>query len=151
LDEGKQELRRRPAASIGRAEPWNPVICYGEQRIADSAHKSSQPDHPTMFDWYNIRLDGILASRLQSSVFNHAGDTLNDLPRPWPRSIGDTQCDIGFYHILSGVTKILTGHHDAITRIGYSPDNSLVVSACWDRTFRVWEAKTGEQRFQMGG
>lgn len=29
--------------------------------------------------------------------------------------------------------------------IGFSPDDSLVVSACWDGTFQVWRAGTGER------
>ena len=96
----------------------------------------------------NVKLDGRLASRFQSSIFNHAGDTLIYLPGPRPRSNGDAQWDIGLYDIPSGITKTLTGHRDAIVWIGFSSNDSLVASAGWDGTFRVWDAETGEQRFK---
>ena len=96
----------------------------------------------------NVKLEGRLASSFQAPLFNHAGDTLLYLPGPRPSSNGDEKWDIGLHHILSGTTKTLTGHRDAITWIGFSPDDTLVVSACWDGSFRVWDAKTGEEKFK---
>jgi WD40 repeat protein len=94
----------------------------------------------------NVKLEGRLCSSFQAPLFNHAGDTLIYLPGPRPRSNGDDRWDIGLYHMPSGTTKTLTGHRDAIMWIGFSPDDSLVVSACWDGSFRVWDAGTGEQK-----
>lgn len=96
----------------------------------------------------NVKLEGQLTLTFQAPLFNHAGDTLIYLPGPGPESVGDDKRDIGLYHIPSGITKTLTGHRDAIMWIGFSPDDSLVVSACWDGSFRVWDAETGEEKFK---
>lgn len=93
-----------------------------------------------------VKIDGTLASSAQAPPFNHAGDTLIYLPGSQSRSNGDSRRDIMLYNIQSGITQILTGHRDAIRWIGFSPDDSLVASASFDETFRVWDAHTGEQK-----
>lgn len=91
------------------------------------------------------RLSGRLCTSFQSPVFNNAGTAFTVLPARSPPSNGDAQWDIGVHDLGSGRETILTGHRDSIMWIGFSPDDSLIVSACWDGTFRVWRADTGEQ------
>lgn len=91
------------------------------------------------------RLSGHLCTSFQSPVFNNAGTAFTMLPARSPPSNGDARWDIRVQHLVSGRKTILTGHRDSIMWIGFSPDDSLIVSACWDGTFRVWRADTGEQ------
>jgi WD40 repeat protein len=91
------------------------------------------------------RLSGRLSTSFQSPIFNNAGTALTILPAYSPPSNGDAQWDIRVHDLVSGRETILTGHRDSIMWIGFSPDDSLIVSACWDGTFRVWRADTGEQ------
>ena len=37
----------------------------------------------------------------------------------------------------------LAGHSDIVRRGAFSPDGSRIVTASWDRTARIWDAKTG--------
>lgn len=94
------------------------------------------------------RLNGRLATHFQSSAFSNDGRTLIYLPGPSPRSNGDATWDIYLHSLDSGNNITLSGHRDAIMWIGFSPDDALVGSACWDGTFRMWDAATGEQRWK---
>jgi hypothetical protein len=46
--------------------------------------------------------------------------------------------------------KVLTGHTDMILSAAFSPDGTLVASASWDQTFRIWSAETGECLHEIG-
>jgi WD40 repeat protein len=92
-----------------------------------------------------VRIDGRVCTSFGSRVYNNAGSVLIYLPGSRPRSNGDDQWDINLYNIASTSIITLTGHRDAIMWVGFSPDDSLVVSASWDGTFRAWQAATGEQ------
>ena len=40
---------------------------------------------------------------------------------------------------------VLRGHEHCVMDASFSPDNSLVVTASWDETSRIWDAQTGRQ------
>ena len=46
--------------------------------------------------------------------------------------------------------KVLKGHTDMILSAAFSPDGTLVASASWDQTFRIWSAETGECLHEIG-
>eukprot|EP01035_Chromulina_nebulosa_P010362 gene10362-13931_t len=39
----------------------------------------------------------------------------------------------------------LKGHVEDIEVITYSPDGKFIASGGWDRTIRIWDAKTGAE------
>ena len=51
-------------------------------------------------------------------------------------------------HILEQIeipcAKTLTGHARPITSVAFSPDGTKIVTGSWDKTAKVWNAKTGE-------
>jgi WD40 repeat protein len=38
---------------------------------------------------------------------------------------------------------LLTGHDDGVEKAAFSPDGKLVVTASWDKTAKIWDARTG--------
>ncbi|KAJ9116508.1 hypothetical protein QFC24_006741 [Naganishia onofrii] len=90
------------------------------------------------------RLNGRLNTSFQSPLFNNSGNHLIYLPGSRPMANGDDTWDISLFSLQDGTPTILPGHRDAIMWIGFSPDDSLVASAGWDGTFRVYRATTGE-------
>ena len=90
------------------------------------------------------KLKGQLCSSFQSSLFNHAGTVLVVLrgkPRP---GFGGGRCDVALHNLETDRVVTLTGHRDSIMWVSFTPDDRLVISASFDRTFKAWESGTGE-------
>jgi hypothetical protein len=49
------------------------------------------------------------------------------------------------------VLLVLKGHTDAISSASFSPDGSRIVTASYDRTARVWDARTGAEVLSLKG
>ena len=45
---------------------------------------------------------------------------------------------------LRGPLKIFEGHTDYINRLCFNPTGTLLFSASWDNTMKVWEPHTGD-------
>ena len=47
-------------------------------------------------------------------------------------------------------TRTLDGHMDAVTRLAFHPNNSILVSAAEDKTIRFWNLRTGKEIHKIG-
>lgn len=96
----------------------------------------------------NVKINGRLPGNFQSNVFSPSGRYMMYLPGQRPPSNGDEAWDINIYD-MEKKRDVLTliGHRDAIMWLGYSPDETLVGTVCWDKTMRIWDAGTGEVKY----
>lgn len=93
----------------------------------------------------NRRITGRLAVSFDSQVFNSSGTSMAFLPGSRPRSNGDDQWDICIYDTRTHSVRLtLSAHRDAITWVGFSPDDNFFASVSWDRTFRIWDHGSGK-------
>jgi WD40 repeat protein len=97
----------------------------------------------------SYRLVGQLPTSFQSPLFSNKGDIFIYIPGPRAQSNGDDTWNIALYTLTNMTTKTLVGHRDAIMWIGFSPDDSLVASAGWDGTFKIWDASTAQEKWSF--
>ena len=50
-----------------------------------------------------------------------------------------------------GILRVLTGHGHGVSQCGFSPDGALLATASHDRTVRLWDVATGQQRKTLTG
>ena len=90
------------------------------------------------------KLHGRLVDRFRGRSFNRDGSRMIYLPgeRPWSNRVDDW--DICIWDIVRKETTLtLHGHTDAIMWIGFSPDDNVIGSVSWDKTFRIWSSADG--------
>jgi WD40 repeat protein len=96
----------------------------------------------------NLKLYGRLQGSFQSNVFSPSGKYMFYLPGGTLPSNGDEQWDVVIRDVEERRDLMtLVGHRDAIMWTGFSSDESLVGTVCWDKTIKIWDAKTGEVKF----
>jgi WD40 repeat protein len=72
---------------------------------------------------------------------------LSGLPHRWPPpAMGK-----GKRGGVSAPSCTLRGHQDRVVGVAFSPDGRLLASASNDRTIKVWNAATGERRYDFPG
>ena len=92
----------------------------------------------------NVKIHGRLSSSFGSQIFNSTGSSIAFLPGNRPRSNGDDKWDICIWDTIKKESRLtLVAHRDAIMWIGFSPDDALIASISWDKTFRIWSHDTG--------
>ena len=92
----------------------------------------------------NIQIHGRLQSSFGSQVFNSTGSSMAFLPGDRPKSNGDDEWNISIWDTVTEKLRLsLVGHRDAIMWIGFSPDDTMIASVSWDKTFRIWSHDTG--------
>ncbi|MCJ1456644.1 hypothetical protein MMC28_007006 [Mycoblastus sanguinarius] len=93
----------------------------------------------------NIEIHGGLFENFGSQTFNASGTSMAFLPGKRPRSNGDDKWDICIWDTVKKETRLtLEGHRDAIMWVGFSPDDKLLASVSWDKTFRIWSHENGD-------
>ena len=89
-------------------------------------------------------ISGCLPNSFGTNVFNSSGSSLAFIPGPRPPSNGDHKWDICIYDLPTNSVRLtLSGHRDAIMLVGFSPNDKLIASVSWDKTFRIWDHETG--------
>ncbi|KAL9639342.1 MAG: hypothetical protein Q9164_000977 [Protoblastenia rupestris] len=93
----------------------------------------------------NTEICGRLARNSASQIFNSTGTSMIFLPGEMPRSNGDEKWDICIWDTVKNEVRLtLEGHRDAIMWVGFSPNDKLIASISWDKTFRIWSHETGD-------
>src|ERR1017187_6708036 len=80
-------------------------------------------------DW-GAQAQALTDSRKLPALINHW--PLPDLPHP-------------------ALRRILTGHTDSVIAVAIAPDSTWLASASWDRSVRIWDPATGQQRALLTG
>ncbi|RGP81088.1 hypothetical protein FLONG3_877 [Fusarium longipes] len=115
-------------------------IKAGFQPVIDRAiAKNTAARHTT--------INGRLQEHFQSQILSPSGKWMVYLPGKSPKRNGDDAWDM---QIISTDTfakcLFLSGHRDAIMWMGWSSDETLFASISWDRSIRIWDARTGDQK-----
>jgi WD40 repeat protein/tRNA A-37 threonylcarbamoyl transferase component Bud32 len=74
--------------------------------------------------------------RLASAAYDH--NRVNNTVKVWDAATGQA-------------TITLLGHVDGVTSICFSPDGRRLASASWDKTVKVWDARTGPEALILPG
>lgn len=91
------------------------------------------------------QIHGRLASNFGSHAYNCDGTSMIYLPGPRPRSNTVDDWDICVWDTgKQEIKHTLKGHTDAIMWTGFSPNDGLIASVSWDKTFRIWSHANGQ-------
>ena len=74
--------------------------------------------------------------------------------RPWPSAevAYDSAGHIALWDVAARqVRATLHGHERGVASLAFSPDGKTLASSSWDRTIRLWDARTGEPRGEFAG
>jgi WD40 repeat protein len=95
-------------------------------------------------------LHGRLQTSFQSEIFSPSGKHLIYLPGKRPKSNFSDVWDVRIYSMTTHEDILtLTGHTDALMWSGYSPNESMIGTVAFDQSMRIWDAKSGQQKFKF--
>ena len=90
----------------------------------------------------NLQINGRLVSNSGNQIFNTASMVFCPGSRPNPNAVD--KWDVCIWDATKKeVSLTLEGHTDAIMWAGFSPDDKLIGSVSWDKTFRIWSHANG--------
>ena len=69
------------------------------------------------------------------------------LPVKWFAEMGDIARQL-FFDAKDEVPQ-LQGHSSLVTSVSWGPNSSRLASASYDKTVRLWHARTGQEVFQL--
>ena len=93
----------------------------------------------------NTQIHGRLRASFGSQIFNSTGTSLAFLPGDRLRSNGDGKHDICIWDTVKKEVRLtLVAHSGAVMWVGFSPDDKLIGSVSYDKSFRIWSHETGE-------
>ncbi|KAI9154998.1 WD40 repeat-like-containing domain [Paramyrothecium foliicola] len=91
------------------------------------------------------RIAGRLNTSYSSNVFSLSGKWMAYFPGRQPRYNENDPWDVTICSTTDFEDRhTLRGHTDLVTWVGWSPDESLFASVCWDGTIRIWDMDTGK-------
>lgn len=137
VDSVVQGLACNPSPSWQMDSDDQSVLAKDVERVITTLNVNSQLR-------MNTRISGRLVNHFGGHIFNSTGSSMAFLPGSRPPSNGDARWDICIYDTpTNSVRFTLSGHRDAIIWVGFSPNDQLIASVSWDKTFRIWDHRTG--------
>ena len=80
-----------------------------------------------------------------TKIASNAENYLLDLNKPFLKLVWSTEKD------SSSLKRIFSGHHGGVYSIAITPDGKLAVSGSSDKTVRIWDIQTGEEKYTLRG
>ncbi|KAE9368060.1 WD40 repeat-like protein [Stipitochalara longipes BDJ] len=95
-------------------------------------------------------ISGRLSTSFQAELFSPSGSHLIYMPGKRPQSNDVDRWDVKIYSMATHEDVLtLRGHTDALMWMGYSPDETMIATVAWDQSMRIWDAVSGEQKFEF--
>ena len=118
----------------------------------DQTHVNSQLlaflDHAYRFVLQNRYVIDLAPLQLYYSALRFAPK--QSIIREWFKGVVQQPEDLEFLHSpalpWSAEYQTLEAHSDSVTSVTFSPDGSLLATASWDKSIRLWDSRSGEEK-----
>jgi WD40 repeat protein len=152
--------RRPPEIEIDSAQAGvirgheAPVNCLALTR--DGSYLASGSDDCTVRVWDTQSSAQCLClhghtKNISAVSFSPLGDRIVSGGGAFECSIRVWDIKMGIQVWSSPVFPCPTRHQKRVTDVGFSDDGQIIVSSSMDKTLRIWNAETGEQKFCLSG
>ena len=92
----------------------------------------------------NLQINRRLIGNFGNQIFNTKGTSMVFCPGSRPNPNAVDKWDVCIWDATKKeVSLTLEGHTDAIMWAGFSPDDKLIGSVSWNKTFRIWSHANG--------
>jgi len=126
------------------ALPWT-LTPEDQASLSKTIRTKLQQSHTVYLRGHSPTIHGTVLKRGDSSCFSPDGNSLLYLAGERQGSNGDHPWPLAIFDIATGSRKVtLNGHTDTIMYASFSPSGSLVGTASWDGTFRLFDAITAQ-------